>query len=538
MVGDLFRIAREHHDLIDAATTHLVQRLLHLRAHGISDADDAQKRAIPRDVEEVFCRILDDEIARALHAALLHELGAADDHIAALEAGEVGHDRLHAARDDRLRRAVLRHLPVMILHILLDGDRQRMHGVHFRRRRQEDHLLLLHALSRPDGRDLRDADRDRSRLVENHGVRLGERFHVVAALDEDALLRRRCDGSGDRRRRRKLQAAREVDEEEVQHPLPIARRAVDDRRAEERDRHEHVRHIIGETLHGRASRLRLLDEMDDVRERCVLARLLNLDDELADLDDGTRVDRRLLPLHRGVRLARDRSLVHGSLSADDAAIDTDHLARVRRDAVADLHGFDGDLALHAAVDEPDKALVHVQKTRDLLLRALCSVGSQHFGAVRQREQREARLGLSCEHGGDDRRARQRIGVRSAILHQTHNAILEKVARDRQHEEAAEDLHACECLGRQLFERLHAREAHEREDRLAPIARHVQLWIMRRALLLHALDQAAHEGERQRFLVPDSQRLVADRGGNDALQAADLGAQESALVLREFQRQAN
>ena len=66
-----------------------------------------------------------------------------------------------------------------------------MHGVHLRRRRQKDHLLLRHALRRLDGGDLRDANRDRARLVEDDSIGISERFHIVAALDENALLRRR-----------------------------------------------------------------------------------------------------------------------------------------------------------------------------------------------------------------------------------------------------------------------------------------------------------------------------------------------------------
>ena len=208
---------------------------------------------------------------------------------------------------------------------------------------------------------------------------------------------------------------------------------------------------------------------------------------------------------------------------------------MRRDAVADLHGLDRDLALHTAVNEPDEALVHVQKAGNLLLRALRCVGGQHLSAVRQRQQREARFGLACEHGGDNRRTRQRVGVRAALFHHAHDAVLEEVARDGQDEETAEHLHARKGFGRELFKRLHAREAREREDRFTPIARHVKLGIARCALFFHALDEPTHECEGQFFLVPDRQRLVADRSGDDALYASKLCTQEGALILSKIRR---
>ena len=138
---------------------------------------------------------------------------------------------------------------------------------------------------------------------------------------------------------------------------------------------------------------------------------------------------------------------------------------MRRDAVADLHGLDRDLALDAAVNEPDEALVHVQKAGNLLLRALRCVGGQHLSAVRQRQQREARFGLACEHGGDDRRRRERIRIRFVVADETFDARLDEFARDGDDKQGAQNLHRREHLGRGAFQYLHRRKARERNQRV-------------------------------------------------------------------------
>ena len=288
---------------------------------------------------------------------------------------------------------MLRCFPPLCIDIFLNRDGERMHRVLLGRRREEDHLLLRDPVRRADERDLRHADRERPRLVKDDGIGARKRLDVVAALDEDAAFCSRRDGGGHGGCRRELQPAGEIDEEQVQHALPVARRPVDDRRAEEGHGNEVVRHLIGKVLHGRAARLRLLDEVDDVREGGVAADLLHGDHDLARLDDAARVDGRARLLHRGAGFTRDGRLCHRRVTAQDVTVDDNLLPRVRRDDVAGANLLHGNLAFDLifalTLDEPDIALVEREQSRDLRARLLRRVVREHLRAVAEDEEHEA-----------------------------------------------------------------------------------------------------------------------------------------------------
>ena len=343
-----------------------------------------------------------------------------------------------------------------------------MDGMLLGRCREQNHFFFIDAFRRARERNLRDTDRQRARLVKHDGIRLGQRLDVVATLDEDAALRGRRNRRRNRCRRRELQAARKVDEQQVQHALPVARRAIDDGRTEERDRHEEVRHLVSEVLHGCLAALRFLDEVDDMREARVLADFLDRDDELARLDDGARIDGRILVLHGRVRLARDRRLVDGGRAREHAAVDDDLLARMRRNRVARAYLLDGNLALDAVLDTPDIALVEREQARNLRARTFGGVARQHLRAIRERQQRQARLGLSREHGRDDRRRRQRVGVECMLLQRPADAVCDELSCEEHRQEAARDLRRGEKLRRRLAQNLHGRKARERHERIAAV----------------------------------------------------------------------
>lgn len=105
--------------------------------------------------------------------------------------------------------------------------------MHLCRSREQHGFLLLYALRRLDEGNLRHTDGQRARLIEHDRIGLSKSFDVVAALDEDAALSRCADGRRNGRSRRELEAAREIDEQQVEHALPIPRCAVDDSGTEE-----------------------------------------------------------------------------------------------------------------------------------------------------------------------------------------------------------------------------------------------------------------------------------------------------------------
>ena len=135
-------------------------------------------------------------------------------------------------------------------------------------------------------------------------------------------------------------------------------------------------------------------------------------------------------LHRGCRFARDGCLRHRRITAQDTPVDHNLLARVHGDRITGAHFLHGHLALDLAVrrlfDEPDIALSEREESRDMRTRLLRRIARQHLRAVAECEQHEARLGLACEHGGDDRRRRQRIRIRLPILDQTADPRLDEI----------------------------------------------------------------------------------------------------------------
>ena len=381
---------------------------------------------------------------RILDAVLGKEPLAADTHCATGIAVKIRHLGAHAARDDGLGGAVLRCFPPLCIDIFLNRDGERMHRVLLGRRREEDHLLLRDPVRRADERDLRHADCERPRLVKDDGIGARKRLDVVAALDEDAAFRRRRDGGGHGGRCGEFQPAGEIDEEQIQHALPVACRPVDDRRAEEGHRHEVVRHLIGEVLHRRAARLSLLDEVDDVCEGGIAADFLHGDHDLARLDDAARVDGRARLLHRRAGFARDGRLRHRRVAAQDVTVDDDLLPRVRRDDVAGAYFLHGNLALNLvfslALNEPDKSLIERKQSRDLRACLLRRVVRQHLGTVAEDEEHEARLGLAREHRGNDGRRRERVRVRFAVADEPLDAGLDEFARDGDDEQSTQYFH--------------------------------------------------------------------------------------------------
>ena len=226
-------VAGQHDNFIDAVTAHLIERLLHLRANRVLNADDADELFITGDVKKVLARQAGIEGFIILNPVFGEEFLAAHADDAALIAFKVGDICLHAAGHDGLRRLMMRRFPFLFFDVFLDGHSERMHRMHLCRSSEQNGFFLLYTLCCLDKGNLRDTDGQRARLVEHDRIRLSESLDVVAALDEDAALSRCADGRRNGRSRRELEAAREIDEQQIEHALPIPRCAVDDSGAEE-----------------------------------------------------------------------------------------------------------------------------------------------------------------------------------------------------------------------------------------------------------------------------------------------------------------
>ena len=299
--------------------------------------------------------------------------------------------------------------------------------MHFSRSGEEDHFLIVYAFDGFDVVDLGDTHGDGPGLVEDDRVDVGQVFDVVAALDEDSLAGCHADSCRDGRRCRQFQAAREVDEQEVEDALPVFRGPVDDGCADEGDGNQEVGHLIGKVLDRRPAGLGFFDEVDDLGQGRVGADLFDADDQVARFDDAARIDRRFFLLNSRIGFARNGGLVDGGIAADDAAVDADLFAQVDGDEVAPLQRFDRDLAFMAVFDEPDVALVQFEEARNLTACLFGSVFGHHFGPVRQSQEGQARFGLAGQDGRSDCRRRQGIGIGLMVLYEPHDAVLNVTA---------------------------------------------------------------------------------------------------------------
>lgn len=185
-----------------------------------------------------------------------------------------------------------RRLPSLGVDVFLDGYSQRMDRVHFCRSGEEDHFLIIDAFDRFDMVDLRNAHGDGPGFVEDDRIDVGQVFDVVTVFDEDPFAGGYADGRGNRRRCRQFQAAREIDEQEIEDALPIFRRSVDDGYANEGNGHQEIGHFIGKVLDWCPAGLGFFDEVDDLGQGRIGADLLDADDQVARFDDAAGIDRR------------------------------------------------------------------------------------------------------------------------------------------------------------------------------------------------------------------------------------------------------
>ena len=217
----------------------------------------------------------------------------------------------------------------------------------------------------------------RARLVE-HDRRHGPcPLEDLRAFDEDAELGAAAGPDHQRGRRREAERARAGDDQHrhgggergagvTGEQEPPCQRGERDR---EHDGHEDAGDAVGETLHGRLSRLRLGDETGDLRERSVGSDPRRLDDEAAG-----RVDRRARDLGAGADLhgnglTGQHREIDGRLAVDDDAVGRDLLTRTDDEAVSHDERLDGDARLDAVAQHACVLGAQLEERPDGIARA-------------------------------------------------------------------------------------------------------------------------------------------------------------------------
>ena len=205
--------------------------------------------------------------------------------------------------------------------------------------------LSLEAVGGRDGDDLGLAARERAGLVEDDRVERGGLLEGDRVLEQDAALGAQAGADHDRRRRGQPEGVRAGDDDdgdrEQQRVLDVAadEEVPDDegqRAADERDQHEPEGGAVGQALSRRLGVLRLLDELDDLRERGVRADGGRAGAQGAVLVDGRADELIAGGLLHGQALAGDRRLVDLALAVLDHGVDGDLGSRADEQQVADL----------------------------------------------------------------------------------------------------------------------------------------------------------------------------------------------------------
>ena len=185
------------------------------------------------------------------------------------------------------------------------------------------------------------AARQRAGLVERDAAHRGRALEVRAALDQHALPRRAGQRRDDRHRRRDDERAGTRDDQ--QHERAVDPRSARRRRtraagatASATARADHRRRVdareaLDERLRRRPLRLRLLDQVNDPRERRVAAEPRHAHLERAAAVDGAGEHLVAGRLVDRQRLAGHRRLVDGARARHDLAVERNLLARLDDD---------------------------------------------------------------------------------------------------------------------------------------------------------------------------------------------------------------
>ena len=173
-----------------------------------------------------------------------------------------------------------RHLQAALGRGVDDGLGQRVLAVALGGGDQAQHLVLVDAVRGRDLDDLGLAAGERAGLVEHDRVQRGRLLERHRVLEQDAALGAEPGADHDGRRRGEAERVGAGDDDdgdgEQQRVLDVAAddEVPDDERqraADERDQHQPERGAVGEALPRSLGVLRLLDELDDLRERGVRA---------------------------------------------------------------------------------------------------------------------------------------------------------------------------------------------------------------------------------------------------------------------------
>jgi hypothetical protein len=227
-----------------------------------------------------------------------------------------------------------------------DGERERVVGAALDSGGDPQNLALGRPLGRNDVDHPGLAHGQRAGLVEDHDIELGRFLERPGVLEQDPVGRPETGADHDRHRRGEPQRVRAGDHEDgdrerqreqqrlSQPPVPDDEGGDPDH---DRRKHQNLGGPVGEKLGRRARVLRLLHQLDDLRQSRVGAYPGRSVAQRPALVDGRADDAVAYLLGDRHRLSGQHGFVDGRLALDDLAVHGNFVARTQDDDVADQH---------------------------------------------------------------------------------------------------------------------------------------------------------------------------------------------------------
>ena len=316
---------------------------------------------------------------------------------------------------------------VVVVHALRlcsahHGPRHGVREVFFEARRQpQDFFFVAFGVKRHHVGQLRRRLRERSRLIEHHGVDFRQGFEVTTALYEHAALCTLLHGGQNRQGRRKTQRAGVVHHQDGRRTREASRAEEHQPRQRKVKGHDGVGQMFrlplnaGFTLFGR------FNEFDDLVKTRAVPHLRRLNIDFAVFDNRPRkhgaaqfaVHRQGFPGHR--------RLVYFGVASHHFAVHRDGISRTNDDDVFGRDVFQGLFDDGVALTHPNAVNLKGQLIREARQGLLSRVALEHFAHAEKQNHQPRGLKVAQQKRHADRGRVQYFDVELSFKEILHPA---------------------------------------------------------------------------------------------------------------------
>ena len=412
--GGAVTVAGHHDGLGNAQLPELMQHLCRLRAQGVCDADDPRQHPGSSQIQVGILGVQRIELClfRCRDGAALvlkNEVGAANDHPRA------AHPAGNAVRHDILHLGV--HLLVGDAPLLGGADDSVCHGMGemlFQTGSKLQYLLLPAAGEGHHLHHLRGGVGEGAGLIEHDGVRLCQRFQILATLYGDVVFPTLPHGREHRQRHGKLQRTGEVHHQNGDGAGDVAGKGVGSHRTGKAPRHQTVGQLQSPVLGTGLELFRFLDHRHDLIVAVGTALCLGHKNALALFHHCSCVDSGTGGLAYRHRLAGQGGLVHHGFALQHRAVQRDHIAGAHHYLVPCVDA--GQRHQHLALRGAHPDLIHVQRhAAGKVIQALFPRPLLQQAAHRQQEHHRAcGAVIAPQEGGCDAERIQHLYFQLAV----------------------------------------------------------------------------------------------------------------------------